>query len=368
MGPGGAERVMAHLVSHLSAHHTVALLVWDTADTPSFYPLPDTVCVVRAGLLGGRNLLDRLSRLLRRFGTIRREARTFQPDVVLSFMDTMNITAIISLLGTGFPLVVSERVDPAEHCIGKGKSFSRRWLYPLATCCVVQTERVRNYFTRMPRPAIAVIPNPVPIPDEQAMPAVRGPSGRFRIIALGRLVPQKGFDLLIEAFGRVAQSHPDWDLVILGEGSMRAELESQIQVHALCERVSLPGISTRVTAELRNAHIMALPSRYEGFPNALAEALASGLPAVGFSGVSGVDELIIDNETGFLVNPKLDTGLSDALKRLMDQADLRSSLGARARDHMKNWRSEIICKQWELLLAGIVRNRRCNSADVTPEQ
>jgi GalNAc-alpha-(1->4)-GalNAc-alpha-(1->3)-diNAcBac-PP-undecaprenol alpha-1,4-N-acetyl-D-galactosaminyltransferase len=99
---------------------------------------------------------------------------------------------------------------------------------------------------------------------------------------------------------------------------MRVELESKIQVHALCERVYRPGISARVTAELRNAHIMALPSRYEGFPNALAEALATGLPAVGFSGVSGVDELIIDNETGFLINPKLDTGLSDALKRLMD--------------------------------------------------
>ena len=164
MGPGGAERVMARLLSHFSTRHQVRLVTLAAPGTPPFYALPQSIEVVQLDLLNKFGLLRRPLSILARFGAIRRQLRDFQPHVALSFMDTMNIMATAACSTSGIPLVVSERVDPSQHSIGLWKSFLRRLAYPLADRCVVQTERVRKYFDRAPRPNVVVIPNPVQIP------------------------------------------------------------------------------------------------------------------------------------------------------------------------------------------------------------
>jgi GalNAc-alpha-(1->4)-GalNAc-alpha-(1->3)-diNAcBac-PP-undecaprenol alpha-1,4-N-acetyl-D-galactosaminyltransferase len=358
MGPGGAQRVMAHLMSHFCRRHQITLLTWETTGNVPFYALPSQIRVVQAGLLGGRGV-DRAVRIFSRLRVIRREVQRFRPDVVLSFMDTMNIVAIVGCLGCGTPIVISERVDPSQHDIGKARSWLRRWLYPLADCCVVQTEHVKAFFNRPPRPRLAVIPNPVPMPLQQAKPACRNDQGRFRIIAVGRLEKQKGFDLLIDAFAQIALSYPQWDLIIFGEGPERMSLEARVKRYELSGRVYLPGITAHLVAELTASHVMAFPSRYEGFPNALAEGLAAGLPAVGLLGVSGVEELIIDNETGLLVaSAGGASALAEVLKRLMDDRDLRVRLGTRAKQHLERWRQEIICEQWERGLVTVTERHK----------
>ncbi len=345
---------MAYLLSQFANRHDVTLVTWEAAGTPSFYALPQSIRIVQAELLGGTGWLDRGLRILARFAAIRREARRFRPEVALSFMDTMNIATIVGCLGSGIPVIVSERVDPTRHRIGAWKSLSRRWLYPLADCCVVQTERVKMFFKRAPRPRLVVIPNPVLIPAHQARPGTLNGQGRFRIVALGRLEQQKGFDLLMDAFVRLAPSYPDWELVVFGEGSARKALESRIRAHELTGRVRLPGVTADAATELAASHIIAFPSRFEGFPNALAEGMAVGLPAVGHIEVSGVEELIIDNATGLLVDPAGGSpALADALRRLMDNPGLRVDLGAQARRHMERWRSDAIYERWEACLASV---------------
>jgi glycosyltransferase involved in cell wall biosynthesis len=345
---------MAILVAHLSERHDVTLMTLEPAGTPSFYALPDSVRIVQANLLGGRGFIGRTVRILARFLFIRRQVGNVQPDVVLSFMDTMNIATIIGCLGSGASLMISERVDPLHYRIGAWKNLLRRWLYPLADCCVVQTERVKAYFDWLPRTSLAVIANPVAIPLRQAEPAVAGDQGRFRIIAMGRLAEQKGFDRLVDAFARIADDYPSWELFIFGNGPEQAALESQIASHKLTGRVHLAGVTTDAAGQLAGSHIMAFPSRFEGFPNALAEGLAAGLPAVGYVEVSGVEELILEGETGLLVEPAGDaSGLAGALRRLMDDPELRASLGRTARRHMENWRSDIICARWEQQLAAV---------------
>ena len=175
---------------------------------------------------------------------------------------------------------------------------------------------------------------------------------------MGRLERQKGFDRLLEPFAQIAPSHPDWDLVIFGEGPERQELESQVKKLGLDGRVLLPGITTDPASELAASHVMAFPSRYEGFPNALAEGLAAGLPAVGFAGVSGVEDLIVDRETGLLVDPAQEKfALADALTQLMEDSDLRSRLGAQAKREAEKWRPEIICDRWESLLVAVAGSK-----------
>jgi GalNAc-alpha-(1->4)-GalNAc-alpha-(1->3)-diNAcBac-PP-undecaprenol alpha-1,4-N-acetyl-D-galactosaminyltransferase len=346
-GAGGAERTMSYLVGHLARRHTVTLLTLDRSSASTFYALPDSlehVCIDKLGGVGIGRLFRVLSRPLR----IRQEVKALAPDVVLSFMDTMNITALVSCLGLGIPVIVSERNDPALHRIGWIKQVLRDRLYPLSRFVVAQTNRVARYFQPSLLPKLRIIANPVPVAPQVAVPDLRNAKGRMRVISVGRFEPHKGFDRLIRAFANTAQEWPDWDLVIIGDGPERAILEALIRHYGLEDRIHLPGLITNVYGELAISHLMAFPSQYEGFPNALAESMAAGLPAIGHRGVSGVEDMIIDGETGLLVD--LEGGpaeFSAALSALMGDAQRRRRFGDAARNHILKWAPDHIFGLWD---------------------
>jgi glycosyltransferase involved in cell wall biosynthesis len=353
--PGGAERTMSYLAAHWAQHHVVSLLTLESPDTPSFYPLPQSVRHIRMGKLGGRGT-ERLWRVLSRPELMRRQVRHLAPDVVISFMDTMNITVLIGCLGLGIPIVVSERNDPSLHRIGLAKEMARDRIYPLARFLVVQTRRIASYFSPSLRPKMRIIANPIPTAPMPARPDIPNAEGRKRIIGVGRLAAHKGFDRLIDAFALIAGDRPDWDLVLIGEGPERPALEGRIRRCGLEGRTRLTGVVTDVSRELAASHLMAFPSRYEGFPNALAEGLAAGLPAIAHAGVSGVEELIVDGKTGLLVDPRQGSGpLAAALSALMDDTRRRRELGDAARNHVVQWAPNHIFGLWEAVLAEAVR-------------
>jgi len=350
MGPGGAERTMSHLVGHLAKHHTVALLTYEGADANSFYPLPNSVAYIKADKLGG-NGLRRISRILSRPRLIRRTVKSLAPDVIISFTDTTNITALLATLGQKVPVVASERIDPTSHDIGRTRELLRAYTYPLARLIVVPSQRVANYFPVSLQSKIRVIGNPVPFSSTRAQPSVPNGFGRKRVIAVGRHEPQKGFDLLLDAFRLIAGDHPDWDLVIIGDGPERCSLEQRIRDLDLEERVNLKGVVSDVFQELADAHLMAFPSRFEGFPNALAEGLAAGLPAVGHKDVSGVEELIVHGQTGLLVDQQQGAaGLARAMSKLITDDNSRAKFGKAAQQHVRRWAPDHIFSLWEELL------------------
>src|SRR6476659_10049827 len=348
-GPGGAERTMSYLVAHLAERHEVALLTLERPDAVSVYPVPASVEFIRLDKLGGGGLKRAFKILLRPFD-IRREVRARAPDVVVSFIDTMNVTATVGCTRRGIPVVVSERNDPELHRIGRAKEVLRDRLYAEARLIVVQTERVARYFSKSLRPKLRIIANPVPPAPAPAQPDRSTREGRLRLIAIGRLESHKGFDRLIEAFARLASEQPHWDLRILGEGPERPKLKDLIKVRGLESRVQLPGVVKDVWTELSGSHLMAFPSCYEGFPNALAEGLAAGLPAIGRKGVSGVEDLIVDGKTGLLIEDKPDA-LTEALSALMVDARTRTDFGEAARKHVLQWEPSHIFGLWEAALS-----------------
>ncbi len=358
MGPGGAERAMARLITALAPRHSILLMTWEAKDAAPFFPLPPSIAYERADLLGGKGL-NRFFRLLSRLSRLRRQIQAFAPDVVLSFMDTTNVVTLVACLGCGRPVVVSERTDPSRHYIPRTKSILRTLAYGLADRIIVQTERVRRFFPERLQDRIAIIPNPAPRPADMALPGEPDVAGRFRIIGLGRLGREKGFDRLISAFAEVATHHPLWDLTIFGEGDERPALEAQATTSGFGGRIHLPGLTRTPEAELLVSHIMVVPSRYEGFPNALAEGIATGLPTIAFAETSGVEELVIPGETGFLIDPAEDTaGLAVALNRLMSDAELRVRMGAAGRNHALRWTPERIHDRWETLLDEVAHHAR----------
>jgi glycosyltransferase involved in cell wall biosynthesis len=281
-----------------------------------------------------------------------------RPDVIISFTDTTNITALLACSRTGIPIIISERVDPSQHKIGWLRDQLRTYTYPKAKFIVVPSRRVGDYFPAMLQPKIRVIGNPVPVCTLQAQPTVANGSGRKRVVAVGRHEPQKGFDLLIEAFALIAPDYPDWDLVIFGDGPYRPKLEARIQGLALGTRVTLKGIVTDVFEELSASHLIAFPSRYEGFPNALAEGMAMGLAAVGYQGVSGVEDLILNGKTGLLTEPQEGAhGLASAIATLMANDAMRGKLGRAAREHVRHWAPDRVFALWEDLLQSATSSR-----------
>ena len=163
-----------------------------------------------------------------------------------------------------------------------------------------------------------MIPSAVDLPPIQSdrESAIRN----RRILGIGRLENEKGFDRLIDAFATISPSQPSWSLRILGEGSERASLEDQIRELGLSDRVTMPGWIQPVWDELAEATIFALPSRYEGFPSALLEAMACGVPSVAVDCPSGPRAVINDDQCGLLVADDTDCTVAAESSRLIDDA------------------------------------------------
>jgi GalNAc-alpha-(1->4)-GalNAc-alpha-(1->3)-diNAcBac-PP-undecaprenol alpha-1,4-N-acetyl-D-galactosaminyltransferase len=364
MMPGGAQRVIAQLCDHFVAHgHDTTLVTLEPESAEIFFPVSDGVRLMPLGRISGPVRIGRVWRTAKWLRRIRRAIVSIRPDVVISFIDLTNILVLMATRGLDVPVIVSERNDPHHHAIGGIASAMRRITYPSAARIVVQTDRAAQFFTRYPASKLVILPNPVSDATAGARPAEGSSNGRWRIIGVGRLDPQKGFDLLVKAFARLATRFPGWDVVIFGRGPERAALLAAVETHRLTGRVVVAAPTTRVAAELAASHVFALPSRYEGFPNALAEAMAAGLPAIGFADVSGVEDLIEPNRNGLLAawgtsDEDAVQSLAACLASLMASAELRVQLGAAAAAGVRKFAPDGILAAWDQLVADVLREAK----------
>ena len=355
MQSGGAERIAAHLANYWAAQGHVVMLV------PTFsgrggcaYPLLEEVRLEYLadhvdGAVFGSAKLPRLR-------AFRRMVLDFEPDTVLSFLTHVNVATLLACWGLDRPIVVSERTYPPLYRIGRFWGAARRLLYRRATRVVMQTERGALWAKKFcPGARIAVIPNPVvfPLPrnDPILEPDTTVRQGRRLVLAAGRLGPEKGFDMLLEAFARVARKAPEWDLVILGEGDVRGTLEGKKASLGLVGRVFMPGFAGNPGDWYERAELFVLSSRYEGFPNVLLEAMAHGLPAVSFDCDTGPGNIIRHGEDGYLVPPAEGAeGLAAAIAKLVCEEEQRKRMGAKARDVRRRFSFERIARMWEKAL------------------
>jgi glycosyltransferase involved in cell wall biosynthesis len=193
-----------------------------------------------------------------------------------------------------------------------------RLLYPGADVVAVPTEGIGRELGRLVRCVPIVLPNPV-VDEVRPAPC---PASRPRIVAAGRLVEAKGFDLLIEAAVALVRQDVSFELVIHGEGPLRSALEHQASVPELVGRVSFPGHAADARAMFEGAQLCVVPSRREGFGNVVVEAMAAGVPVLA-AACPGPASLIDHGRTGFLVEPENSAALSEAMKALLEVAARR---------------------------------------------
>lgn len=285
---------------------------------------------------------------------LRHAIRDTNPDTIISFIDVTNVCVLLATHNLHFPVIVSERCDPRQGSTGnEGWDRLRHRLYPNARHVVVLDGDSLSFFDDDVRQRARVIPNAAMPPRfSRVEPEETQKKTGRTLLAMGRLDHGKGFDLLLEAFSRIAPRQSSWSLEIWGQGPLRSSLESLASELGLNGRVRFPGFTRNRDDVMRQADLFVLSSRFEGFPNVLLEAMASGLPVVSFDCPTGPSRIVRNDIDGLLVPPLDVAALSENLERLMENHAERQRLASRAPEVIERFDVDAVMGRWEELVRG----------------
>ncbi len=351
LGWGGAQKIITAMANHWARQGwQVTLISMDEENDPPFFPIDEAVDLLALGVKGHTaSPFQAISENFKRLTTLRRAIVDSAPDVVISFLSVTNVRALLATIGLNLPVIVSERGDPNRRSISRAWHWLRAAIYPFAKASVAQTDYAKNCFPGSIRRRCLVIPNPVLIPEKPASRTSK------TVIGVGHLVPVKGFDVLVRAFGRIAQNHPDWRLRIWGHGDERERLLALATEFGIADRLELPGLTDQPGAWASEASIFVLASRHEGFPNALLEAMASGLPVIATDcPIGGPRAMIAPGQTGLLVPNEDETAMADALDQLMTDETQAARLAGAARERAEDFAMDKVMTRWTELVESLV--------------
>lgn len=357
---GGSEHAAASMASHWAeAGRDVTLVTLDSVENDRIAFSPKVHRVGLNLMSDSAGIWSAIKANRWRIQSLRNALLQSAPDRVISLTDRTNILTLLAARGTDLKILVSERTDIRHHRIGRVWEWLRKRTYPQACSIVVQTEAVRTALKPIAGKApVHVIPNAIQHPprsiadSEAASPLHPLDLSRDRnwFVAVGRLSYEKGFDRLIDAFAQSANECPAWNLVIVGDGPEKTKLQQAVQNDELQNRVLFPGWIESPWSAIPKSSVSVLPSRYEGFPNALLEAMSHGVAPIAFNCESGPSEIITHNKNGLLIPQNDVAGLAAAMQSLANDNETRSRLATEATNVNDRFSPKRIFAQWEAVL------------------
>jgi GalNAc-alpha-(1->4)-GalNAc-alpha-(1->3)-diNAcBac-PP-undecaprenol alpha-1,4-N-acetyl-D-galactosaminyltransferase len=360
LGFGGAERVASTLANAWAARgDQVTLVPTFSGGGKPFYRINESVELLHLTQLSSiapRSGKQYLSRLM----ALRRLVNERRPDVVVSFLPNVNIAALLATAFAGVPCVVCERSDPTQRQLEMKWRLACKLLYRLADSVVVQTESVAQSIGMLygGLRKVAVIPNPIPEELMRWQAGANNTAPRRVLLSMGRLVELKQVRHIISAFDCLHEDCPEWDLHIYGDGPLAKQLRRQIEQAGLTGRIFVKGNTSEPWAVMAQADAFVMASAYEGFPNALLEAMAVGLPCVATDCRSGPRELSRDGVDALLARPNDEADLRNSMRRLMCDSTLRNDLGIRARGSVvERYSLPTILAAWDAVFSAVGAGR-----------
>ncbi len=358
---GGVERVLTLKANYLAEHYgyDITIILTEGKGKPLFYPLSDKIKVVNLDINFEqlwrcsfvRKIAVYLSKQRRYKRLLTAELMRLRPDITVSLL--RREINFINEIADGSRKIGELHVNRANYRNFEANDtnivkrwFAKFWMSRLLVHLrkldqlVVLTEEDRQSWHELSH--VSVIPDPLAfVPGQQSMLTVR------RVIAVGRYVYQKGFDLLLQAWAKVERECPDWQLAIYGDGD-RAPYQRQAEELGL-RHCQLRGRTADIQAEYLNSSLFVFSSRFEGFGMVLIEAMACGLPVVSFDCPCGPKDIVSDGQDGLLVPAGNVEQLAQAMIRVMKHTDQARQLGRQAVEKSEQYHIELLAERWRSL-------------------
>ena len=364
---GGVERVLTLKANYFADvfGYDVTIILTEGKGTPLFYPLSEKVNIINLNIgfeeLWNCSFIIKVILYLRKQYLFRKkltaELMRLCPDYTVSLL--RREINFITDINDGSKKIGELHVNRANYRNFEASDsnllksiFAKFWMHNLVGHLrkldkfVVLTEEDKKHWTELNN--IISIPDPLTFFPEQISSLQKK-----RVIAVGRYVYQKGFDLLLKVWSMIEKRYPDWELVIFGSGNREPYecLKNELKIDG--SRCHLNGPSSNIQQEYMNSSIFAFASRFEGFGMVLIEAMACGLPVISFDCPCGPRDIIFDNEDGLLVQNGDVNSYVCKLSLLMDDASLRQRMSAAGRKNVERFKMDHIGDCWKKLFDGL---------------
>lgn len=353
LSPGGAERVVSNLANSLVDTYEVSILL--LFKNEPFYKLDDRITIYNCSdayevnKTRIKSIFIQLQIIFKIYSYLKKH----KINIAIGFMTTTNIYSIIASKMANIPCIVSERIHPEYSSLTKFWSKIRQFVYPLSARVIVQTEAIKTYYLSFLKDnQLQIIKNPL----SDSLINSRNPEIKKEriILSVGRLSPQKNHQMLIEAFHEM--NLKDWQLHIIGDGRKRQYYNEMISSYGLQKRIKLIGNVTNIADYYNTSSIFAFTSNFEGFPNALTEAMAFGMACISTDCPSGPSELIKNNENGYLIPVGDKAMLKEKLNSLVNNDSIRQKFETEAIKSTSIYSTKTITHEWDKLINTVLNN------------
>ncbi len=334
---GGAERVVSVWANKLSQKgYRVSILLYSRVENE--YPIDDNIDIYT--IAASAEECDSMS-IIKRVAVFRKIIKKVAPDVLINFLPVVQVYVNVATVGLRIPRIETIRINPWRVETIKGKTETLLWkrCFANSKAVILQSEDQKAFFSNKVQKKSVVIPNPI---NEIY---IENPKNEYasthRLIAAGRLSYQKNYNMMIDAVEIVAGQFPDVRLEIFGDGELKDVIAQVIAEKGLSEKIALMGRSSELYKEYNKSDIYLMSSDYEGMPNALAEAMAVGLPCISTDCKTGPRDLIDNNENGFLVSVGNSFDMAEKIKYIFNMSgEEQRKLGSKAREKILSFCSE----------------------------
>jgi len=338
---GGIERALTTLsIEFQQLGHEIHFISCLKVD--HFFQLPEEVNIYEPEFKRTNSKFNKLLFYPRLLQYIRLTVKKIHPDRILVFGDWFSPITLLALLGTKYPVYISDRTIP-DYKFSFPIQQLKSWLYPKAAGFIAQTQRAKDYKLKQfgNKLKMEIIPNALP---KFKMSSSISFSRTSKIVYVGRFAWEKDPEILIKAIKLVSEKHPNWILEMAGTGPLINPIKELVEELDLMEKVHFIGKVTDVAALYQSASILVLPSEVEGFPNTLIEAMSFGLPTVCFSDIP-FEDIISDGVDGLVIKERTAERLAYGINSLIENELLRNELGKNALNNVKRFDKQIIAKQ-----------------------